>query len=149
MCVECAGARSYRHFRRLACARQCKRYNASIRDIITQSQNTFNSKVMPRAIRIEMEIIVTASARPAPRRRGNSVLADRQFASRMARVVIASARPVVLAVICFALALCFRRCEFSQADGQWPPLRQHSFKTPHRRGEHRSSVGGCRRAILI
>ena len=34
-------------------------------------------------------------------------MADRQFASRMARVVIASARPVTMAIVYFALALFF------------------------------------------
>ena len=42
------------------------------------------------------------------------------------------------------------RCEYSQADGQWPPLRQHNFRTSHYcRGEHRSSVGGSRNAIRV
>ena len=43
------------------------------------------------------------------------------------------------------------RCEFSQADGQWPPLRQHNFRTPHHcRGEHRSSApaGGAIRCHI-
>ena len=33
--------------------------------------------------------------------------------------------------IFFALACCFTSLQFSQADGQWPPLRQRYLRTPH------------------
>ena len=67
--------------------------------------------------------------------------AEMQFAFRLAHFVFATARPVMPRKSFLHSRSVSHRCKFSQADGQWPPLRVQGFRTPHYcRGEHRSSA---------
>ena len=49
--------------------------------------------------------------------------AGKQFGLRAEVIVIAVARPVAMAIILFPA--------YRRTDGQWPPLRQRNFRTPH------------------